>query len=601
MSKKQIERLDFVSVLGIPQEVTDPILQCIDVWESACGQEWTVSRLKSIKTDFLRTVAGQPMVAPWVARRGGTFVGPFKGLLTCMKTHKNFFKKALRLLNYYTIYVSSKTTEKQEKKFLDGVYADPVSIDVTRYKNIFSKSLSKLSVRPVILPKPKPLAMVVPSPLKREPHADGRSFFEGEASLECALSFTRGTHIGWDFRGIFREIFDSVEEGLVLDDHRDSDTADYPNSVGKIGFIQEPGFKLRAVANPSRVYQQALEPLGTHVFSILQKMPWDCTHDQLKGLESIQSKLRSGVTVHSVDLRGATDYFPLSVQILLLEQLIVPGQKDVRLFESLSKSPWRYKDGFIRWKKGQPLGLYPSFASFALTHGILLFALNNYKHDGEFFVLGDDVVILSDVLHQKYMSLLTELQCPVSMDKCISSNVLCEFAGRVITTHSSLSSPKWRQPSDDSFIDFVKNIGPKAIGLLRKRQRDVIHRICYVPDFMGGLGFNPKGLPLAERMYKYYCDFPDNGMTYLMGYNRLLNSKNYYNGEKFPQYRRCSIETADPDQGLDNLVLRYIPTMFRWYHILGRNLFDVNPDLGLQIDGNNGHVTRLVSMERLSP
>jgi len=515
-----------------------------------------------------------------------------------MKSRKGVFKNILRFLNYYTTYVASDLTPKQEEKFLKGVQAPTVALDLPRYNKMFRIALNKLGINRSYLPLPKPLVLRTISETRREPHANGKSYFEGIASIECGLSYTRCTRLGWDFRATYKEIFDAVEEGLILDDSRDADVVDYPNSVGKIGFIQEPGYKLRAVANPGRVYQQALSPLGDYLFDLLKKLPWDCTHNQTKGHESIQEALRQNKTVFSIDLRGATDYFPLSLQILLLEQITVPGQKYVRLFESLSKAPWRYKDTFIRWNKGQPLGLYPSFASFAFTHGMILYCLNHYHHGNDFFILGDDVVILNSFLADRYRKFLVEIDSPVSEEKCLDSNSMCEFAGEVITSMGSYKSPKWRLPSDDSFIDFVKNLGPKAKFMLRKRQRKVIERIEYIPTFFGGLGFNPKGLPLSERIYLYLKDFPDTSMSYVMGYNRLLNHHHYYDGSKFPCYRRCSVENTVSDQETENLILRYIPTMVKWYHILGMNLYDVNPHLNLTIEGRVGHVSRLESMER---
>jgi len=593
-------RSQYISLLGLPKEVTTPIMSTIDRWHRECGPEWTCTRLKSIRTDFIRSCAGLDMVAPWVRRNKttNTFSGPFKGLNTLMMSRKNVFKNILRLLNYYTTYVSPVMTEKQEKKFLDGVRAPVVDFGISRYSKKFQIAVDKLGIKRRYLPDPRPLVLRAISDVRREPHANGKNFFEGEASLECGLSFTRGTRIGWDFRATFKDIFDCVEEGLILEDHRDCDVADYPNSVGRIGFIQEPGYKLRAVANPGRVYQQALTPLGDFLFDILRGLPWDCTHNQTKGFEALQTALYNHQTVHSIDLRGATDYFPLSLQIALLEQITVPGQKYVRLFESLSRAPWRYKQGFIRWTKGQPLGLYPSFASFALTHGIILYALNNYHHGQDFFVLGDDVVILKDALALRYRAFLDEVGCPISEEKCLTSNTLCEFAGQIISSTGSYKSPKWRLPSDDSFLDFVKNIGPKAKFILRKRQRRVVERIEYIPEIFGGLNFNPQGKPLVERIFQYLQDFPDTSMSYVMGYNRLLNHHHYYNGDKFPNYRRIYIDKPDPDKESVDLILRYIPIMVKWYHILGMNLYDLEPNLNIPIEGQAGHVSRLESMER---
>jgi hypothetical protein len=199
-------RSQYISLLGLPKEVTTPIMSTIDRWHIACGPEWTCARLKSIKTDFIRSCAGLAMVAPWVSRDNvtNTFVGPFKGLNTLMKQRKNIFKNILRLLNYYTTYVSPVMTVKQEKKFLDGVRAPVIDLNITRYTKMFRIAVNKLGIKRQYLPDPKPLVFRAISDVRREPHANGKNFFEGEASLECGLSFTRGTRIGWDYRATFR-------------------------------------------------------------------------------------------------------------------------------------------------------------------------------------------------------------------------------------------------------------------------------------------------------------------------------------------------------------------------------------------------------------
>jgi len=593
--------LQYADIFGIPRSISRPLLALAEKWIRSCSEEWTVARLKSIKLDFVRMKAGLPPVSPWVSRRGDHFTGALGALESWSRGGKKRWSKAIQFLNSYTLLLSPEVTPKQMEKFLSGVNSVPVRVDDSVKYRVVSGAY-KLGLRNLVLGPHRPLVLRLPSGARREPHANGRSYWEGEASLECAISYTRYTRIGWDFGSLFRSTFDVVEEGIDVDDRRDADVTDYPNSVGKIGFIQEPGYKLRAVANPARVYQEALRPLGRCLFETLRSLPWDCTHRQEYPVPAIQTALQRHQMVHSVDLTGATDYFPLDLQEHLLKSIISPHQRDqVDLFTRISRSPWRVgQDSFLTWKKGQPLGLYPSFAAFAITHGLLLFALNGYQHDDSFFVLGDDVVILKSDLHSKYRSLLDDLGCPVSDHKSISSASLAEFAGMIITRFGVTRQLKWRLPSDDSFLDVVRNFGPKALSILRPRQRAVAIQMAPFPEFMGGLGWNPSGVPLEDRVYQALINLPqDRHVGFLMGYNRKIHRDNYPEKDP-PPY--LSVRTTKDDLDLRSLayVRQYLPSMVNWYELLGSNLWIMTDgNLPLAIDSPEGHETTLQHFERV--
>jgi hypothetical protein len=401
-----------------------------------------------------------------------------------------------------------------------------------------------------------------------------------------------------DIRGRFRDIFDKLEFGINVDFPEDTpDSVRFKNSVGKIGFIQEPGMKLRAVANPGRIYQCALRPLGDSLFNMLKELPWDCTFDQKKAIPFIQNRLKNGLC-HSVDLTGATDYFPLDLQKQVLNVLFQKdkyGYKD--LFYSISRGNWLYKDSSIRWTKGQPLGLYPSFPAFAITHGILLFALNGFKHDHQFFVLGDDVVILDDNLYNSYMSVMESLECPISASKSISSQKIAEFAGKIVSTEDVVLQLKWRPTSDDSFLDTMRNLGPPALKLMRPRQKKVCKLLWEVPDFMGGLGFNPKGKPLAERIHESLILLGDPSLkAFLLSLNHFVVANNYESNHGNISF---VLEIFDPDKGFKDLIHSILPILIKWYGISGGNLWWMRPDLRLKLQSSDARSSLLDQLESI--
>ena len=589
--------LPYADVFNIPRAISKPFIKQVEKWIEASGTEWTVNRLKSMKLDFIRLEAGLSPSSVWIRKSSPDhFAGPLGGLQKWCNAKKGRWPKAVQFLQMYTWFYASDVTPQQEKKFLEGVTA--VNVPIPEHLHVLlQESVKHLGLRRSFMNSPRSLMLRPLSSTRREPHADGRSFTEGTATLECALGYTRSTRLGWDLRSRFKPIFDIVEEGLEYEDLRDGDLCDHRSSVGKIGTIQEAGYKLRAVANPARVYQEALRPLGDMLFDLLKGLPWDCTHDQTLSFDVVRDHLSRGGTAYSVDLSGATDYFPLDLQLTVLRS-ITPVPAYVDLFHKLARAPWRYGKTFIRWTKGQPLGLYPSFASFALTHGLLLYGLNGNRHNNMFYVLGDDVVILDPVLNSKYRQALAVMQCPVSESKSLTSRFIAEFGGKILTPTGVISQLKWRIPSDDSFLDIVRNFGKGALRLLRPRQKKIALKVALLPEFLGGLGFNPQGLPLEERleMFPSWLD-PKQSQKFLMSYNRVISAANYYEAEKFPNYRQMKTTIDDLDQRSLALVSRLIPRMLPWYETLGTNLYTIAPESFLDIESSGKRKTTLIRYE----
>lgn len=519
----------------VSRRICFPFVRLVQKWNKNSGTEWTVNRVKAIKLDLIRKRAGLLPVSCWIAKSNSRtiFTGLVGALENWMFSHPDHFSKGIQLLQIYTSFYSSGVTPQQLSKFMSAVQsAKPLSLDhANRYlrKGIRLAGLRKMKGS---LPVCKPLETCQVSSMRRAPTPLG-SFPEDKALID-SLGYLIFSQAGKNHLRKYWSLYEPLLENLIpmLGNKISGQSSPYSDNskdlcVGRIGLIQEPGYKLRAVANPGRVFQEVLRPLGDRIYSLLSHLPWDCTFDQSKAIPYIQDALQHGCEVSSIDLSNATDYFPLDLQIQTLNFLF-PDALDVNLFNEISQSRWYLpviRDD-IRWNRGQPLGLYPSFASFALTHGLLLLGLLNRPFNGQFFILGDDVVILDSQLAQDYQNLLQEIGCPVSLPKCLFSNSLAEFAGKIISSVEVISQLKWRGISDESFIDLSRNIGRAIYPLLRPRQRRVIDEIKDVPEFLGGLGWNTSGLPLESRIKSWvFSEKADSPR--LMGYHRVI-LKNLY-------------------------------------------------------------------------
>jgi hypothetical protein len=537
-----------VRVVGVPTEISDPIVHLFFKWAEGSGIEWAVQRLKGIKVDFLRKKAGLPKCSSWVkSSKTQFFGGPFGSLENWAFKHPKHFAKAVHLLNLYTTFFASGITSSQAKKFADGVTAQAVSLPPELHE-VMKLGIQLAGLRSVKkLPNLKPILSYNPSPSKRAPTPKGSvPEYEGIIDSLYFLDCEAGNAHYLKYFEFYKPVLQGLEPeidyivrsytGFGIRSNAEPRAGSFV--VGRIGLIQEAGFKLRAVANPGRIFQRVLEPFGKVLYNKLKELPWDCTFKQNKADIAISDRLSHGKCVHSVDLSGATDYFPLELQETVLRHVFRDFNRYVDLFLEISRSEWSVPKGFpneylskhhtISWTKGQPLGLFPSFASFALTHGLLLLGLLGREYDNDFFILGDDVVILNDELYEKYRATLAKMSCPVSESKTISSPLLAEFRSILYLKDEMIFQFKWRRLSDDSFVDIVK-LSPNLYPLLLPRQRKVVDAISGLPAELGGLGWNPKGYPLGDRL-KPFIDWilaPYEPKERLMGYNRQITNLLY--------------------------------------------------------------------------
>jgi signal recognition particle subunit SEC65 len=579
--------------LAIPKKVSIPYCRLFGKWVHDSGAEWTVDRFKAIKLDIIRKKAGLPPVSSWISRTKNSFSGPIGLLERWMFRKESNFNRGIQLLQAYTMFYADQVTEKQKNKFLSGVLSQQPNPDAILLANeIAHKGLHISSIsRRKELKKPTPLERRLSSPQKRAPLPD-RSVDERDGIIDSIRflydTFEGISHMNRYYESHYKFCLQNLENALFNDYGHFMSPKGYPYPLethgsllaGRIGLIQESGYKLRAVANPGRVFQEVLKPLGDAIYDILRDLPWDCTHDQSKGFPVLQERIRQGKIVHSIDLTGATDYFPLSVQVSLLKRIF--PKEDVNLFEELSKSSWFMPNhGEIQWTRGQPLGLFPSFGAFALTHGVLLLGLLGKPWDNDFFILGDDVVILSDKLAEDYFQLMLSLGCPISTSKSLSSDSLCEFGGKIITPFNVVSQLKWRDVSDDSFLDIAKLLGPKSIGLFKPRQCKVIKLISEIPDFFGGMGWNPKGKPLEDRITLALKLQQEKPVDHLMGYSSTI-IRNALSSELFGlvifKSGELDIDDATFDKKVSRLIKEILGRSFASFDrsLLGKNIDWVN-------------------------
>jgi hypothetical protein len=117
-------------------------------------------------------------------------------------------------------------------------------------------------------------------------------------------------------------------------------------------------------------------------------------------------------------------------------------------------------------------------------------------------VIGDDIVMDERILDM-YVSNVEAMGGLINHSKTLTSDRVAEFAGRIIFPNRVCRKTyKFRDPGDNSFIEYVSDLGLQAVGLLRARQRRMWDEFKYIPGIAvdGPWSQNSYGEPLDKRL-----------------------------------------------------------------------------------------------------
>jgi hypothetical protein len=485
-----------LSVVGVPTYSINQFSDLLCKWTVCSGEEWTVKRCKNLKLSLIQLRSGSPLTTPLARNRKGEIKGVIGSLMRwAMKNDKNFVK-VLNAFMAYTHWKSAQMTDDQRKKFLSAINAKPVILPAT-FTMSFGKTVKETVRRRTIRGMPQPLLTWRGSLNKRAPTCSMGPQPQSQKVLsEIFLTDDLRTmvHINSLWDDIYCHLFKGLDVknryATAYEENKGTCKVDTPMVAGEVHFIQEPGYKLRSIASPYRLFQVASQPLKNDLGQLVRSLEWDCTHDQGKATQFIQKRLAAKEIVYSVDLSSATDLFPYELQQMVLETIYGKENPYVRLFQDVSRATWHSDLGDVVWRKGQPLGFNPSFFTFTLTHGLVLLTLLGKSYNHEFFVLGDDVIILDEHLFSSYLSFLSDAACPYAKDKTLISSELAEFAGKVVTKDAIYPQLKWRKVSDENFLDLARIIGPRIRLLLSEKQNKALDVFSHIPDFIHPYGLN---------------------------------------------------------------------------------------------------------------
>jgi len=167
---------------------------------------------------------------------------------------------------------------------------------------------------------------------------------------------------------------------------------------------------------------------------------------------------------HSFDLKDATDRMPIKLQELVLT-LLTGDPEGVKAWrEILVGQPFNYNGNEYHYNCGQPMGMYSSWTTFTITHHLIVQycfykVYNQLPKEGDYIILGDDIVIKDDKVAQEYQSFNMLIDVGISWHKTLRSKTTYEFAKRLIHKGIDLSPyPIWSISKESSIPEIANSL-----------------------------------------------------------------------------------------------------------------------------------------------
>lgn len=551
---------------GLPKKQTYQILNLVTKWYDCCGPEWTVKRLKDYRQWYETHLAGNPMPPAWCRKtRKNLPIGEFGWLF------KQPVGKVLGILSLGTVFRESQPSPTQMEKFHHGLrgngtgdfpnkppesikagFLTPYSKERMNILSVVDLSSIKLVERCEQYPEITDLinqyrrqAVKPPSYhpfdrvrdiLSKAPEIPSIACITGESIPVNSGKLCLHPKTIVEKVEALRQSWADIPQPVIEFLNRENSLDQVPVNVlgneyqleldrprtrvtGRLGCIQQGELKARWIANPNRVVQHYMRPLQMLYMETLRALPTDCTHDQESGVNWVQEKLRKGIRLSGSDLTSASDLLELTssekmVRAVYQFDTLANYKSHLQLFSDISRLEWfnPFSNTHETWMQGQPLGTAPSFGLLGLTNNAaaLIAAYRcGLSPNDSYRVIGDDIIMRSEMLPY-YEEVIDLLGGEINHSKTLTSDQVAEFAGRIITRDRVyLKKVNYIEPSDQSFMAIMSQLGPQAIMLLKPRQRAMYQEFRYVPGVAvdGPWPKDSFGEPFASR-YQWYLDSP---------------------------------------------------------------------------------------------
>jgi hypothetical protein len=515
---------------GFSSKNSSRFASLIDKWITQSGKQWTTDRLKDLKKSLRLSVQTGEYRIPqgWatVKNRSGKVIFKDSVVHSIMNAKSNLeIERALSFVNCYTVIYESRVTKKQIDKFNlavlggenprkeDQAYKRLLDV-VASCTKVICKDKSRFSgkSRPLVyFPQSTKTSPVLILEEYSEPDGLSSISIKSESRKNIATKSLTLLEVDQKWNKHWNMYPEQVRDTILGDTKSALFPVSYPFwlerpvefPIGSIGYIQEGGCKLRAVASPLLVVQALSEPLKDKLSKLISQFSQIAVFDQDSGRNLVKTWLDANKSllaenkqsVYCYDCSSFTDRLPYEIQDRILQSLKSIGyinQFDIDTMRLASKSGYHSSehDELVHWVEGQPQGLGPSFFLATLTHFMVLRSLSFNHQVEKFSIIGDDVVIYDDKLASDYESAMDLLGVDINMDKSIISPTLAEYAGKLITSDGIIPSSKVKDiKNTDQLIKLIDFYGINGWNALPREQFNAALKAILPPDF-GGIGFD---------------------------------------------------------------------------------------------------------------
>lgn len=410
------------------RELSKTLLDKVENWIEHRGNIQAVARLKFIRSQLLRILAGnEPIVSTrFPIYRDGypKDLGP-KVSQILREGDLDTTRDVLTLLQVSYIIPGWKEPDYSAIE-APGVVNETLERDIEDFtRNHLS---IKFDIPDIYWNEPHPTSKMGPNgPAMITSHDDLKAISEERKAQMISLA---GHRFGIYIENCLgaRDYLTTIRKAL-LPIKGDANPREIIDS--RISIVKSPECKSRIIAIFDYWSQTVLKPLHDWAFAQLRRFDSDRTFNQ----DAIDPRLNAG-HFSSFDLKSATDRFPISLQERILAIYI--NEERASAWRSIMTDRDFLKhdrSGTVRYAVGQPMGAYSSWAIFSLTHHILVqYAAYLNGISGQFrdyLLLGDDIVIYNEEVAKSYESILSALAVEIQSEKSLVSKDTFEFAKRI--------------------------------------------------------------------------------------------------------------------------------------------------------------------------
>ena len=416
-------------------EAIDEISQKVSLWHSTKGPLWVIKHLKEINLLYKRHLSGVPL------KHSSHIIG----------IRRDGLPKGLPILNS----IWTQGTSKNKREFISFVFT---VLSISRcFKAWGSPDLSSISTKPKFSLEPffaewdqgakrwlrknnyelasfRPSTKVESEDLYYSMKAGPNGPATWTSSLDAQGLVNRSPKVLEALRKASPYLANLAEsQGAITNkvNHffRSTRKAGPADLTRKLSMVKDPDGKLRIIAILDYYSQNYLKKIHEHLFTLLQRIPEDRTFTQ-------DPYVHFDGPYYSFDLSSATDRFPAILQKRLLRFLFTADTSE-SWYDLLTKEPFYvpWDGSFVTYETGQPMGAYSSWASFAISHHLVVKLAGyrlGYEDFSDYILLGDDIVIGGEAVAMEYKKIMTkEIGVDISDYKTLVSNNTYEFAKRL--------------------------------------------------------------------------------------------------------------------------------------------------------------------------